>query len=241
MRAVKRRACRVRWSRGGLAVGLFATPDAGRLSRADVDLSLRGAGADLHALAADLDGALLLDMRGGRVEADRLSQLLVGGLISEIVTTVRAGPERRDEALIDCAVLPLRFDGGRAELVPNALIRTDDANVRLDGTIDFRDERIDLSARSRPRRTLSLSAAELINPYVKFVGTLARPRAALDERGALIAGGAAALSGGLSILGRLALDRVITGDQACDQTVLKALDTFGDRLPDAPAWGAADG
>ena len=49
---------------------------------------------------------------------------------------------------------------------------------------------------------LSVSAAELVNPYVQIVGKLAQPRLAVGETGVLITGGVAVATGGLPLLAR---------------------------------------
>lgn len=216
-----------------LALGLLADVPDDDLARADLDLDLRASGGDLRALAAGLDGVILLDLRRGEIEADRLASVLFGDLFRQVLATVQSGAGERDLTRIDCAIFPLAIVRGRVSHVPHALIRTDLATLMLDGDIDLATEAIDLDVRSRPRRKLSLSAAELLNPYVRFEGTLTRPRPVLDQRGALISGGAAALSGGLSILGRMALDRVGAGTDVCARTVESALGSLGGRLPDS--------
>jgi hypothetical protein len=99
-------------------------------------------------------------------------------------------------------------------------------------SIDFKTEELRIGIRTTPRRTLSISAGELVNPYVQIVGTLAAPRLAVDETGLLISGGAAVATGGLSILARGVWDRLSRSQDPCTDTSTQAIDELGDRFPD---------
>ena len=82
-----------------------------------------------------------------------------------------------------------------------------------------------------PRKGISISTAELFNPYVKIVGTLGAPMLAVDEQGVLITGGAAFATGGLSILAKAAWDRLSRSAEPCDEVRKEAQKAFADRMP----------
>lgn len=94
------------------------------------------------------------------------------------------------------------------------------------------NEKIQLSVRTTPRRIVSFSAAELVNPYIQIVGTLGSPRLAVDETGVLITGGATVANGGLSLLARGLWDRLSKSGDACGQMATQALKALEGRLPD---------
>ena len=89
---------------------------------------------------------------------------------------------------------------------------------------------MDISVRTTPRKGISISTAELFNPYVKIVGSLGKPALAVDEQGVLISGGAAVATGGLSILAKAAWDRVGRRGNPCDETRKDAREAFAGRL-----------
>ena len=78
---------------------------------------------------------------------------------------------------------------------------------------------------------MSISAGELVNPYVQVVGTLAAPRLAVDEKGILISGGAAIATGGLTVLARGVWDRIRGSGDPCKQTTDRATEQLLDRFP----------
>ena len=83
-----------------------------------------------------------------------------------------------------------------------------------------------------PKKSLTISAAELVNPYIEVRGSLAAPILAVGEKGVLLTGGVAVATGGLSLLARAAWDRVASSPEPCDDTKTKALETLGSRFPD---------
>ena len=78
-----------------------------------------------------------------------------------------------------------------------------------------RVEKIDVNFRTETRKAVDISASELFSPYVKLSGTLAKPSVALDAQGTLLSGGAAYLTGGLSILAKKALDQLGSTQDPC--------------------------
>ena len=99
-------------------------------------------------------------------------------------------------------------------------------------SLDLKSERFNTTVRTTPERALSISAGELVNPYVQVVGTLAAPRLAVDETGLLITGGAAVATGGLSILARGIWDRLARSRDPCGQASANAIKDLQDRFPD---------
>jgi hypothetical protein len=75
-------------------------------------------------------------------------------------------------------------------------------------SINLQSEKLSLQFETTPRKGFTISAGEILNPYVKVVGTLAKPTLAVDEQGVLISGGAAVATGGLSILAKAAWQRL---------------------------------
>jgi hypothetical protein len=103
-----------------------------------------------------------------------------------------------------------------------------------DASVDLKSETIKISFETTPRRGLTISAAELLNPYVMVVGTLAAPRLAVDAKGGLITGGAAVATGGLSILAKAAWDRLARSKDPCNAAAKEGIAALQDRLSDLP-------
>jgi hypothetical protein len=72
-----------------------------------------------------------------------------------------------------------------------------------------------LNFKTAARRGVGIGVAQLVNPYIKVTGTLGSPGITLDPKGALVNGGAAFATAGLSILAVTAWDRIFHDKDPC--------------------------
>jgi hypothetical protein len=201
-------------------------------SRGSFDINLASTGNDLRSLAGNIDGVLFVDIRGGRIGHNRFVQALYGDLLDEIVSAINPFYKRDPYTTFECIVLPVAIDNGVVHGEPNSFIATDKVRMTLKSKINLATEKIDVNVRTTPRKTLSISAGELVNPFVKVVGTLARPALAVDETGVLITGGAAVATGGISVLARAAWDRLGGARDKCGATGERGREVLAERFPD---------
>lgn len=197
----------------------------------DLDINLQSTGTDLRTLFGNTDGVVFLNTRGGRVTENRVIQALYGDVLQELLTTIN--PFRTTDPYTDfeCIVVPLQFDDGKVTSVPSAFITTSKISLVSTASIDLKTEDLLMAFRTTPRRALSVSAGELVNPFVQVVGTLGEPRLAVDERGVLLSGGAAVATGGLSLVARGLWDRLSRAGNPCKQTADAAIEELGERFP----------
>jgi hypothetical protein len=205
----------------------------------DMDIGLRTAGNDLRTMAGDLDGVVFINTRGGRIEKNEFVAAIYGNLLEEILTTIN--PFRQTEPYTDfeCAIVAAEFNDGIVTGAPNSFVSTNKIRLVTKSTVDLKTEKIRVGIRTTPRQILSISAGELINPYVQVIGTLAKPQLAVDEAGVLITGGAAVATGGLSLLARGLWDRLSKSGDPCKQVTDAALGQLSDRMPDLQIEGTS--
>ena len=200
--------------------------------RGDIDIKLDSRGADLRTLLGNLDGMIFVNTRGGRMTNNALINRLYGDLLQEIIGTIN--PFRTSDPYTDfeCIVMPMKFDDGLLTSAPSFFISNDKIRLAVNPSINLETEDLRIAVRTTPRRALSISAGELLNPYVQVIGTLAAPRLAVDEKGVLISGGAAIATGGLTLLARGLWDRLSTSGDPCNQSTERAIEQLGDRFPE---------
>ena len=128
--------------------------------------------------------------------------------------------------------MPAEFNDGIVTGNPNSMVATDRIRIVTDSRVNLKDETIELNVRTTPKKGISISAGEILNPYVKVIGTLAAPKLAVDEAGVLLSGGAAVATGGLSVLARAAWTRVSRSKDPCGELTEEARQGLGDRFPD---------
>jgi hypothetical protein len=111
---------------------------------------------------------------------------------------------------------------------------TNKLRIGSDAAIDLKTEKLEMTFRTTPRKGLTISAGEILNPFVMVVGTLAEPRLAVDAKGSLISGGAAVATGGLSILARATWNRLVRSKDPCETASAQGIATLKDRFAEFP-------
>jgi len=198
----------------------------------DIDLNLEFVGDDLRSMLAGANGILLVEMRGGAVGNNAFLRALYGDVLQQILSVINPFYDANAPTALDCMVAPFVVEAGQLTAEPQIVVRTGKLNMFVKPSVNLKSEKLDLSVRTMPRKGISISTAELFNPYVKVVGTLGAPALAVDEQGVLITGGAAVATGGLSILAKAAWDRLIRSAEPCEETRNAAHESLAARLPD---------
>jgi hypothetical protein len=198
----------------------------------DIEFKLESTGNDLRSLLGNANGVFFLNTRGGRMMNNRFMRALYGNMLDEILGTINPFSKTETHTDFDCVIVPLAFNAGLVTGKPNSLIATDKMRMLLDSDIDLKSESLDMNIKSTPKKGISFSAGEIINPYIKIVGTLASPRLAVDETGLLISGGAAVATAGLSVLARAAWTRLSRSKTPCIDTAEESIELLGDRFSD---------
>ena len=211
----------------------------GASTQTELNLNLEATGTDLRALAGNSNGVLFLNGQNFTIPNNTFLKRLYGDMLNEIFETINPFSKTDPETRISCIVLPIEILDGRLGVNPEALVRTDKIGIVSDASIDLKSEKLEMSFRTTPRKGLTISAGEILNPFVMVVGTLAAPRLAVDAKGTLISGGAAVATGGLSILARATWDRLIRSKNPCETAAEQGLEVLQDRFAEFPGEASA--
>jgi len=195
----------------------------------DLDADLASTGTDLRSLAANANGVVLIDSRGGRFENSNLGNLFFGSFLQELFTTLNPFSKTDPYTTLECVIIPVEIQNGIVSSVPNSLIRTNKIEIATQGQVNLANEKLDISVRTVPRKGIVMSAAELVNPYFKIAGTMEKPVMTVDEQGVLITGGAAVATGGISIIAKAVWDRISRVPDPCTDTAARARKELGAR------------
>ena len=198
----------------------------------DIDINLEGTGTDLRSLLGNASGVLYYDARGGRVKEIPALRALWGNALHEIVGTINPFSKTEEYTQFDCIILPLEINAGILIGNPSSLIATSKIQIVTKSQVNLRSEKIEVNMKTTPKQGLSISAGDIVNPYIKVEGTLARPRLAVDEKGVLLSGGAAFATGGLSVLAQAAWSRLARAKDPCSQAAAEGKEMLGGRFPD---------
>lgn len=177
-----------------------------------IHATLQARGNTQRDIAASADG--LITVRGG---ATLIRSEKAGNAESLLTDLFPLFSERDASQLrLQCfsARLPLRHGQADGALVG---ARSDASQLLTRGSIDLRQQDVDLRGRVRARNGISLGVA-LVSGDVAIAGPLAKPKMALDPSspGALARLGAAVLTGGLSVVATAAWDAVNPAANPCE-------------------------
>jgi uncharacterized protein involved in outer membrane biogenesis len=209
----------------GMPAGTQEELDA--LPRYALDTILLGSGATTRDLAASLNGYLQLVGGEGRVKQFGL-RFFTSDFLSELVSTVNPFTKTDSYTTVQCAVALVEFNNGKATGKPISVLQTDRLRMFINANVDLATEKLSADIRTVPQKGLGLSISDLANPYVKLGGTLAKPVLTLDPEGALLEGGAAVATGGVSLLARRFKERFIDERDACGKAVRDAEPRFAE-------------
>jgi hypothetical protein len=206
----------------------------GLLMTGDIDVNLESTGTNLRELLGNASGMFFLDSRGGRVGKNRILDAVYGNLWQEFLGSINPFFKQKSYTDFECIVMPVMFAEGNVSAVPNSYVATDKIRVSIKSKIDLKTEKIEVGVHTTPKKGIAISAAELTNPYLKLVGTLASPRLAVDEKGALITGGVAVATGGVSIVALAAWDRIKGRGDPCGVVAKDGREALVNLFPDLP-------
>jgi hypothetical protein len=143
---------------------------------------------------------------------------VTGDLLAQLFSAIN--PLSKDEEFSnwECSIFSLDITSGEAD-INGFLLQGEKLMIVGGGDIDFNTEELNIAFNTKPRKGVGLSASSIVSPYVKLKGTFASPAVALDKDSAILSGGAAVATGGLSILAQSALNRATAEGDQCGPTM----------------------
>jgi uncharacterized protein involved in outer membrane biogenesis len=145
------------------------------------DLAFKTNGDSVARLLGNADGELKLVVDGGSISKAALEK--AGLNLANFAIAQIAGDR---QVRIDCAAADFGIDDGvlHSKL---AFIDTEDALIRVEGTVSLADEKLDLTVHPDAKQVRLLS----LRSPLKVTGTFKHPDAGLDKRSLLVRGGGA--------------------------------------------------
>jgi uncharacterized protein involved in outer membrane biogenesis len=152
----------------------------------DMTLDLKGSGSSPHAIAASLNGSILVTMGEGTINS-ALVDLAGGDLMSQFGDLI-GGSSTKGTAL-NCAVINVTAKKGVIQWDRKVAAETNRMTVASTGAISLGDETMDLGIKPRAREGIGLEAGVgRVTQLVRVKGTFAKPEVDLDIASAVLEG-----------------------------------------------------
>lgn len=202
-----------------LKLGLLSGPDipTDQFPATNVDLEISAAGNTPRALAASTDGRFVLTQGPGTVEND-LIERFSGDIIAQLFSALNPFADKEEFTKWECSVFSVDFESG-VGTIDGFLLQGEKLTVVGGGKIDLNDESLNIEFNTKPRSGVGISADMFVTPFVKLSGTLASPSVGLNQKGVLLSGGAAVLTGGMSFLYQGLVDRATAEVDRCEDAL----------------------
>jgi uncharacterized protein involved in outer membrane biogenesis len=197
-----------------LAIAGVTREVRGGKTNVDVDVTMRGDSP--HQWMSSISGRARAVVGPATLVNTKLDMSLTLDRLAEAVNPFR---KVNPSTELQCAVIRLPLTGGVAQVDRSIAIETREIDASISGTLDFRNETLDLSIRPRVRQGIPIEIPQFAE-LVRFRGPFTAPTVSVDavaSATAIARIGAAIGTGGLSVLGEsiLAQVGVSTGTGAC--------------------------
>jgi uncharacterized protein involved in outer membrane biogenesis len=226
----------------GRTAGLGATLDGRRIDRGtllrqlmgrdvmsggstDVTVRLQGKGNTVRAVAAGLNGEVLVVTGEGRIN-NRAIDLAGGNVVLQLLGMLNPFTKQESHTTLKCATFHYDISDGIATTKNGIALETDKVQILGSGTINLKNERLELLIESRPNEGIVKDTVKTLIPgtgvslanLVKVGGTLADPKLRLNPTGVAKEGvsvTAAVATGGLSMIAESLFKEVTKDASPC--------------------------
>ena len=160
---------------------------------------IKTSGGSLHQMAANSNGKIQLSVNQAQMGTNFLND--AGDFVVTLLDSMNPMRKKTSETLLECAVAYLPINKGQINIANTVGAETDRLDVVLAGTINLKTEAVNLTI--DPQEKSGLTTGLNLAGLVKMSGTLANPKAAINQEGVVnsaVSIGLGFLTGGASIL-----------------------------------------
>jgi len=186
-------------------------------ARSDVNIDIAGRGSSVGELMAGLSGGIYVAAGKAIIHNQRLEKASSDVVTAVLGTVAMQSPEAKTTH-VRCGVVRVLVRDGLVSVDRSIAMETDRAAMSASGSIDLRDETLDLGVNLVGRKGPSLSVGSF-SGLVRVRGTMAEPTVVADAAG--IAGAAATVAGAVATSGISLLVQGIISQFAADRSTCR--------------------
>jgi uncharacterized protein involved in outer membrane biogenesis len=182
--------------------GLLARLDPGsKVSGGSMKMAfdVQTSGSSLHQMASNSNGKIQLSINQARMGTNFLND--AGDFVVTLLDSMNPLRKKTSETILECAVAYLPINNGLINIAKSVGAETDRLDVAITGSINLKTEAINLTI--DPHEKSGLTTGLDLSGMVKIGGTLANPKAGINQAGVVnsaVSIGLGFLTGGASIL-----------------------------------------
>lgn len=192
------------------------TPDE-LVPTTNFNLDITATGGSPRQLASSANGKVLFTQGPGRVKNELIGRLS-GDIVAQVFSALNPFAKDEEYSNWECTIFALDFESGMGEIT-GFLAQGEKLMIVGGGEIDLTTEEIGIEFNTKPRSGVGVSADMFVTPFVAVTGTLSDPGVGLNAKGALLSGGLAVMTGGMSFLYQGLMDRATAEADRCAETL----------------------
>ncbi|NIR32409.1 MAG: AsmA family protein [Gammaproteobacteria bacterium] len=194
--------------------------------KATLDIDVEGRGSSVREIMAGLNGRLEFHQRESQIRTAMLDRA-GGDILTQVLSVIIPGGEKKEMTRLECVVVRFGLREGVAVADKTLAAQTTKVNLVGGGTINLKDETLDVGAHLSARKGIQISAGSLAS-LVRLRGPLTNPQVGTDLTGVTVAGAKAAgafATGGLSLIAQKVYGQLIKQPDPCEQALAAELPT----------------
>ena len=190
--------------------------------KTNITINGKGRGRSVSEIMSGLNGKLLIEVGKGKIQ-NRLIGFAGADLITKTFSMVNPLSKEEKVTVLECGIINFNIKNGLASADKQIAFETEKMTAVGSGTINLKNEELDLGLRPYPREGIGINAGKFTQ-VARLRGTLANPKIKADTVAALKAAastGAAVFTLGLSLVAEGAYDRTMADEHPCDTALGK--------------------
>ena len=207
----------------------LATKDiTGSSPKITINAQFAGSGATLRKLYASSKGVAVLSAGPGQI-TKTASPFLLQTVSANLLEVLLPGKKPDDFNQLECAAARFEVKDGVANSPNGIALRFKRMDILGSGAINLTNGKILFGFKAVRRHWLDFSILSVASDFASITGTIDNPRVGLDTQGALITGGAAWATAGLSLLATNLFRTLSSSENPCT-AILEKGQTASDPL-----------
>jgi uncharacterized protein involved in outer membrane biogenesis len=184
---------------------------------ADLNIDIAARGKSMRELMAGLSGGIYVAAGKATIHNKRLQEVS-GDVVTEVLGTIAMQSREDKTTHVRCGIVRVPVKNGFVRVHRTIAMETTRAAFSASGSIDLRDEGLDLGVDLVGRKGLNVGASSL-SGMVRIRGTIAEPVVGVDAMG--IAGAAATVAGAVATSGLSLIAPGIISQIAADRSTCR--------------------
>ena len=193
--------------------------------KTQTSFNLSGSGDNYRSLVNKLNGQVIAIAEDAKMQSGKL-KYLNGNFVNQLLTMLKIDSSKVEKFDLVCAVVRADIKDGVATFPKGIAIDSDKLDIVSNGTVNLRNEKIDLSLNAFGSGFADVSVVQALSNLIKIGGKIQSPSIAVDQGGAIKTIAGVALSGGAFAGAQMLLDK----DTAPCYTALSGT-AFADKFP----------